>query len=248
MDRDQAVLALTAELVESRLRAGDLFTTLDISNGLKLRRFPVRHGEVAQAVRKIYDSGALDRFAYNRALIDVNTDNGATITQAYVYLPQTARPADYARRIQDALPPVADNAARDLLACAAPVTSSLLTPTTGARRRGSGGPRSRVRRDGALPVPRQLVRQAGWNVNDTVELYYIPASGGTPSALVLSPALSPKPLGSAKVPVRVWKDLRVRVCRTSLRRAASGDALPQLPLPSGAWTVQGGVIQVTDAA
>jgi hypothetical protein len=242
MDREEAVLALTAELVESRLRSGALFTTLDISNGLKRRQYPVRHGEVAEAVRSLYAAGAFGRFAYDRALIDVNTDNGATVTSAYVYLPQNRLPSDYSGRIQDALPPVSDDVARDLASSAAAVVSSLLNPT--ARHKRSAGRRSKVRRDGALPVPRRLVRQAGWDVNDAVELHLIHASAGGPREVVLAPPNTATAAGAVVVRVRVWNDLRVRVCRTALSRASDGQPWPplHLPLPAQSWTVQGSSI------
>lgn len=245
MDRDQAVMALTAELIESRLRAGELFTTLDISNGLKLRRWPIRHGEVAQAVRKIYDSGALQRFAYGRALIDVNTDSGATITQAFVYLPKNANPDDYARRIQDALPPVAEEIARDLQASVPVSVSALLTANRGVR--GFNGRRSRIRQDGALPVPRRLIRQAGWGVNDMIGLRIVSdaASGSLSLEIAPLPSSAPTDGRSVSVRARVWNDLRVRFCRSALQRASEGNAFPVPPLPAGSWMVQGTVIRTT---
>jgi bifunctional DNA-binding transcriptional regulator/antitoxin component of YhaV-PrlF toxin-antitoxin module len=246
MDRNQAVAALTAELIESRLRASELFTTLDISNGLKLRRWPVRHSEVAKVVRSIWESGALQRFHYDRALIDVNTDNGSTMTQAFLYLPTNSHPDNYGNRIQDALPPVADDLARDLLTAPVPPTPLLLTPNRGTRTRRSGGTRSRVRQDGALPIPYRVVREAGWKVGDRLELHCRPEPAGMGTALVLSAASSTP--DTVSITVRVWKDYRVRVCKTALRRVSAGDSLPALPLSAASWAVQGKTIQVPLAA
>ena len=76
--------------VLKRLRAKESFTALDISNALKVARYPFRHREVAEVVRDIYQSGAMDSFEYRRQLIDVQIDGGAKITQAYLYCHQNA--------------------------------------------------------------------------------------------------------------------------------------------------------------
>src|SRR5947209_3191359 len=100
------VTNLVEQAVLERMRAKAGFTALDISNALKADRYPVRHPEVAQIVRDIYQSGAMTFFDYDRRLIDVVTEGGAKSTQAFLYLHGESREREYTARDQDALPPV----------------------------------------------------------------------------------------------------------------------------------------------
>ena len=201
---------LVDETVESRLRNERLFTTLDISNDIKRRRFHVRHGEVAQAVRELFQIGAMQAMNYERVLIEVNTEGGDKTTEAFLYLPKNAHPADYAGRVQDALPPLGGTAALDpagYVPLRFPTLRALASGKKGTRRTGSGT-RGKFRRDGALSVPRPLVQQAGWQVGDTL---FLLRDG---DLLRLVPAGSiPEPDGK---PVKVWADFRVRVARTKM--------------------------------
>lgn len=217
--RDEAVRVIVAEAVEAELRAGRPFTALDISNNLKARCFAVRHSEVAPVVRDLYAGGAFRSYGYDREMIEVNTQGGKLVTQAFLYLHDDAVPSDYGGRVQDALPPVADGDARDLMTYVPAAAPSILSATGAAPagRRGSGrrgvrgGQRSKHRRDGALPIPKRLVAQAGWNVGDVLTL----TVGANLDDLRLLPASSG--VVSAIATVRVWADLRVRVAKTKLR-------------------------------
>lgn len=113
--RQAAIEVLVAQTVEEKMRARELFTAIDISNQLKRQRFPVRHSEAAGLVREIWSSGAMRAAGYERRLIDVYTGGGTEEAQAFLYLPAGSDPNDYAERIQEALPPVSSDIARDLL-------------------------------------------------------------------------------------------------------------------------------------
>ncbi len=78
------------------MQAKNSFTALDVSNALKTAKYPVRHREVAEVVRDIYNSGAMAYYDYGRQLMDVTTDGGTKTAQAYLYHHQTARISDYA--------------------------------------------------------------------------------------------------------------------------------------------------------
>ncbi len=213
-----AMTTLVEEAVEAKLRSRDPFTALDISNELKARSFPVRHGEVAVVVRDIYASGAMGHYDYDRRLIDVVTESGKKRTQAFLYLHDAVKERQYTARSQDALPPVPPDQARsldDAVAAGNPLSPLATIHQTGKTSRPralSPAKRSRHRRDGALPIPRALVQQAGWQVGATLAL----SVNGT-AGLRLEPASNGS--GDAAI-VRVWGDLRVRVCRTKLRGTA----------------------------
>src|SRR5207237_1301522 len=64
---------------------------------------------------------------------------------------------------------------------------------------------ARCRRDGALPIRRSLLRELGWTPGDALSFK---AEGGRIT-------IGPDAQGGATV--RVWRDLRLRVCRTKLR-------------------------------
>ena len=98
----------------AKMQQRESFTALDISNTLKAARLPIRHREVAEVVREIYASGAMDSFDYDRALIPVWTEGGTKAAEAYLYHHQDADPLDYTARSQEALAPVASTTARDL--------------------------------------------------------------------------------------------------------------------------------------
>ena len=58
------IVNIVEQKVLERMRAKDSFTALDISNASR-QRFPVRHGEVAEIVRDIFQSGAMDFYDYD---------------------------------------------------------------------------------------------------------------------------------------------------------------------------------------
>lgn len=239
--RQEAVITLVENTVEEKMQARESFTALDISNLLKTRRYPVRHGEVAQTVRALYAAGAMRAHRYDRRLIDVATDGGTKRAQAYLYLPEEADEYDYDRYDQEALPPVPADDARDLLDTVAagnslsPFASAILaggsnsSGVSGSNRfsvsggitpRSSRSPRGH-RRDGALPIPRSLVAQAGWNVGDTLAIQADTSGQG----FTLSIYATVRAAGGG-VLARVWADLRVRICKTKLQTvAASSPAL-----------------------
>ena len=222
---------LVEETVESRLRNGRLFTTLDISNDIKRKRFHVRHGQVAQIVRELYQIGAMQAMNYERVLIEVNTDNGEKTTEAFLYLPKTAHPADYAGRVQDALPPLDGAAALDptnYVPLHYPTLRALASGKKGRTRGAGSGARSKFRRDGALPIPRPLIQQAGWNIGDLLVLI---ADG---DILRLVPAGSDAEAEGK--PVKVWADYRVRIAKTKLNDGAD-ITLAHIKLENGAVEV-----------
>lgn len=199
----------------ARMQAKESFTALDISNALKADRFPMRHREVAEAVREVYESGAMDCLDYRRQLIPVVTEGGAKTAQAYVYYHASARSGDYATRTQEALPPVPPDRARDLSDCVAAGALGALPrpvcpPSVRRSRQGSGvSCPPGCRRDGALPVPRRLIEQLGWT------------EGSALSVEAESGRLTVRPdAADSGTRVRVWGGQRVRVCKTKLRLGA----------------------------
>lgn len=235
-----ALTALVEEAVEVRMKAREPFTALDISNGLKARRLPVRHGEVAGVVREIFASGAMNHYDYDRRRIDVVTDGGAKRTQTFLYLHEETKEREYTDRAQNALPPVpADQACS--LDDAVPANNPL-SPLVAAGRARQGGARQRRnrsiggaalrgdRRDGALPIPRALAREAGWSVGDVLALSVDASAQG---GFTLTPGE-----GITEKAVRVWGELRVRVCRTKLA---------EIGLPGRSslqFSVEGSVVRV----
>ena len=245
--QQNALTLVVEEAVEAKLKAREPFTALDISNTLKARSFPVRHAEVAPIVRDIYASGAMTYYDYDRRLIDVVTDGGTKRTQAFLYLHDETKDRDYAARDQDALPPVPHDQARSLDdAVAAGIATSPLaalrqiTPALaalGGRQYGASGSggrrqRARARRDGALAIPRAWIAKAGWQVGQKFRLVV----GATATGFTLEPVqghADDQPL------VRVWSDLRVRVCKTKLRLTAVAPADPlQFDVQNGALCVE----------
>ena len=93
-----AVVALTEGVVRERLTRREPFTAIDVSNALKARSYPVRHREVAEVVRALWESGLMGLFDYRRALIPVAADGGAKAAQAYLYLHDEDSEDDYDAR------------------------------------------------------------------------------------------------------------------------------------------------------
>lgn len=202
------------------MQAKDSFTALDVSNALKTAKYPVRHREVAEVVRDIYNSGAMAYYDYNRHLMDVKTEGGTKTAQAYLYHHQTARVSDYAGLDQDALPPVPANLARDLSDCVAADPLGLLkrAPTVAAARNRnshSSAPRCATgRQDGALAISSRIIAQLGWTDG---ELLTVRAEQGK----LIVESSAPSPNVGQKTPVaRVWSGRRVRICKTKLRMGA----------------------------
>ena len=226
-----------------RMQARDSFTALDISNALKTARYPVRHREVAEVVRDIYNSGAMAHYDYDRQLVKVTTDGGAKTAEAYLYHHQSVRPADYAGVNQDALPPVPSGQARDLSDCVAADPLGLMARVLSANaaasqrrtqnraRRAPGG-----RRDGALGVPSRIIAQLGWTDGSALSVRM------DAGRLIVEPNASAAQTGaSVASTARVWSGQRVRLCKSKLRLgslaadavtvAVEGDCLCIAPLP-----------------
>lgn len=202
------ITPLVEQAVVERMRARASFTALDISNALKSDRYPIKHGDVAGIVRDIYASGAMAFYDFDRRLIDVVTEEGAKKAQAFLYLHRETREREYTARGQDSLPLVPSAQARDLSDC---VPAGPVTPPWRSQRPprscGSQGHRQQSRRDGALAIPRALVVRLGWNIGATLAL------DSQPGALKLTPT-------NQDGPVRVWDDLRIRLCQRKLRLGA----------------------------
>ena len=204
------------------MRGKASFTALDISNALKLDRYPVAHREVAATVREIYASGAMAYFEYERKIIPVITDGGAKRTEAFLYHFAQVRPRTYQTRDQNALPPVPADAARDMTnytsAGPRPLRPGVIPSQVRPRR-------NRARRDGALSVPRRLLIQLGWRDGQALSLV---AKAGE---------VSLQPAGDNSAALRVWRGFRLRVCRTKLRAAA-------LSAERVSVTVEGGQMKI----
>ncbi len=205
-----------------RMQARDSFTALDISNALKTAKYSVRHREVAEVVRDIYKSGAMQHFDYDRQLIRVTTEAGVKTTEAYLYHHQSVRPDDYANLNQDALPPVPADQARDLFDCVAADPLGLLHRVSTAnaaaicrKTQNKAWQTGGGRRDGALPVPSRIIAQLGWADGSDLS---IRAEAGRLIVEPLSAAMTPLVFGTTPNPmVRVWSGRRVRICKSKLR-------------------------------
>lgn len=207
--------------VLQRMQAKDTFTALDVSNALKIARYPVRHRDVAEVVRDIYNSGAMAYYDYDRQLMDVTTDGGTKTAQAYLYHHQSARVGDYAALNQDALPPVPADQARDMSDCVASDPLGLLTRSakvgaTNRQKSSAASQRSSAgRQDGALAISCRIIAQLGWADGDAL---MVRAEQGK---LVVESSASHTATANTQTPVvRVWSGRRVRICKTKLNLGA----------------------------
>jgi hypothetical protein len=195
--------------VLERMRTKQSFTALDISNALKADRYPFRHREVAEVVRDIYSSGAMDYYDYRRELIAVTTEGGEKTTQAYLYHHQEIHTSKYAARDQEALPPVPADKARDLTDCVAAGQLNILPRPASPRQKNSTPHAAHVRQDGALAIPRDLIARLGWGCDSQFTLK------AEPGCLTVG-----KDAGNGDKAVRVWGGQRVRICKTKLSLGA----------------------------
>ena len=204
-----ALTNLIEQAVLDRMRAKASFTALDISNHLKTERYPVQHREVAETVREIYESGAMAYYGYERETIPVITAGGTKQARAFLYHWEETKPRTYQTRDLSALPPVPPVQARDI-ADSAPAGPGCVLPRP-ARPAAASAPRAarrRVRRDGALAVPKRALAQLGWPDGTRLSLRQ---DGGH---MVIGTA----PGGVAAL--TVWGGQRLRICRTVLRTAS----------------------------
>ncbi len=204
-----AVTNLVEQAVLDQMRAKASFTALDISNHLKSERYPVQHREVAKTVREIYESGAMAYYDYERKTIPVITAGGTKQVRAFLYHVQEVKPRTYQTRDLSALPPVPADQARDITD-SAPAGPSGILPRPARPAAGSLPklPRRRVRRDGALAVPKQALARLGWPDGTRLSLRQ---DGGH---MMIGSA----PGGSATL--MVWGGQRLRICQTVLRTAS----------------------------
>jgi hypothetical protein len=201
------LMNLVEMTLEPKLQARESFTALDISNALKRESYPIRHRDVAEAVRDLYSAGAMDSFGYARTLITVMAE-GDSAAQAYLYHPLAENPHFYHDRAQEALPLPPRHLAKDI-ADTVPATPLLLLPRR-APAASRSAPRTRAqsgRRDGALEAPRRLLKALGWTAGDTLALR-LEANGG----LILEANQ-----GQGTALVQVWGGLRLRICKTKLQ-------------------------------
>lgn len=204
-----------------KMQAKENFTALDISNALKIAKYPVRHREVAEVVRDIYNSSAMAHYDYDRQTIMVTTDGGAKTAQAYLYHHQSVRVSDYTKLDQDALPPVPADQARDLADCVAADPLGLLkrTQTGTVARHRTQSPRSSIRishgrRDGALPIPRRIIQQLGWTDGDAL------AVRAEQGKVIIETSGPQQTTNTTPTFVKVWSGGRVRICKTKLQLGA----------------------------
>ena len=203
-----AVTSLVEQAVLDQMRAKASFTALDISNHLKAERYPVQHHEVAETVREIYESGAMAYYDYERETIPVITAGGMKQARAFLYHFQETKPRTYQTRDLAALPPVPADQARDITD-SAPAGQAYVLPRPPRSSAGAThAPRRRVRRDGALAVPKQALAQLGWPDGTRLSLRQ---DGG-------HMVVGSTPGGSAAL--TVWGGQRLRICRTVLSTAS----------------------------
>lgn len=77
-----------------RIQNSENFTALDISNSLKSTYDTVRHRDVAEAVRQIFDAGTMEPFGYTRQLIEVVT-NAGDVVHSYLYTHTPSQTEDF---------------------------------------------------------------------------------------------------------------------------------------------------------
>ncbi len=249
-----AILILTTDIVEAKMNAGDSFTALDISNALKAKNFPVRHGEVSAVVRGLYIGGGMTSFGYVRDVIYVSTATGSA--QAYLYRHDSQSASDYTKDAQDALPPVPADRARaidDAVPAGVPLSplaqvalrgmvGTAVIGGNGTTAWGKSAPsrsRSAVRRDGAIAIPRTWIEQAGYREGDLLVL--------THDAQTDTLALQPVPPGNSGIVgalVKVWSNLRVRIAKTKVRIAGLlSYSAPRVQKPS--FALSGKSLRIT---
>lgn len=204
------MIPLVEQAVIERLYAKTSFTALDISNTLKVNRYPVTHGTVAEVVRDIYRSGAMAFYDFDRRLISVVTESGTKATKTFLYLHQEAREREYTAREQISLPQVPPDQARPLPGRSPLTMATPVLPNRRGRGRRDKRPRNRqrIRRDGALAVPRSVLLRLGWNTGETLMLQT------QPGRLILQPAT----VGTQPA-ARIWSNQRLRICRRKLHSA-----------------------------
>lgn len=191
------LITLVEQAVQEQMRRKASFTGLDISNRLKADRYPVQHREVAEIVRDIYDSGAMASYSYTRKMIDVMTAGGTKPAKAYLYHFEEVRPRTYATRAQDALPMVPPDQAR------------ALSETEASTPRFQYSGRDKARCDGAVSIPRRLLRQLGWPDGQALSL------SQDEDRWIIQPA----PTGRPGDRLHIWSGLRLRICQTKLSRS-----------------------------
>ena len=87
------------------MKAGKMFTSVDIGNALKEKGEFIRNRDVASYLRGAYLTVAVWAGAnYEKTPIDVTLDSGVTM-EASLYHPAGMDPANYIDRSQKALPP-----------------------------------------------------------------------------------------------------------------------------------------------
>ncbi len=74
-------------VVLQRLHRGESFLALDITNMLRTQLSPVRHRDVADTIRDMFDAGIIEECGYARELDSLMTKDGL-IVHAYRYYQQ----------------------------------------------------------------------------------------------------------------------------------------------------------------
>ncbi len=98
--RSKQMNIIVEEVVDDFMSELKLFTSLDVSNEVKLRGNNVRHREVAEIVRNLFNEIMIKR-DYNRRLITVNLGPDET-TKAYLYFYKSLS-SDYTKTSQKAI-------------------------------------------------------------------------------------------------------------------------------------------------
>jgi len=151
------------------------FTSLDVSNLVKREGFSnVRHRNVAEEVRNLYDSGDMDQCSYERTIIDVTLANGS-VKQAFLYHHCMTDPDTYNRRSQVAIPPanvpaVATTGAPGYTTTPTPAAPTPAPATPAAAATPAPVQARNQKGDCRLEVPASWVRELGWADGDVVYL------------------------------------------------------------------------------
>ena len=222
MDINQLVNDAVADFCDNL----EPFTSLDISNAVKLKGVLVRHREVAPVVRELFAKGTMGTYGYDRELIGVKLPGGGT-ADAYLYHHATVPASAYDNRAQVALPPpppqgatgVADpiaksDAVKDSDKITVTPVSTVTTPvSTATAPVACSGPlrTAHQKRDGRLEVPAKWMDKLCWLAGDQIKVI-VEGNG-----IVLKRTAGPldKPIKS--LPVDRWG--RIRIHTRILRQA-----------------------------
>lgn len=174
------LVSRVTKVIESFLKNDDMFTLLDVSEAVKAdgEGF-VRHGEVREVARPILRA-FMDAFWYTSTEIEVQTSGGPAM--ADLFHPESLNPDDYVARTKVATAPAAIPVCSGPCSCNKPIVPPVAVPKVVATSNLASHSHLTVevdyRLDGSIQIPRSVLKAAGIEVFDDVEIVNHPNSIG----------------------------------------------------------------------